>query len=222
MHPRARGIALPHFKFARPGRLDILLRGCSMFDLRTQFPAETPEEGDDVEARSDLIERLFREHNDALLRFLALRLRSYQEAKEVAQEAYVRVLSLDSPGAVSFLRAFLFKTAANLAVDRLRHRARGRRITDAGMFDELREPASPESEAASEQEIAILERLVGELPPKCRAAFLLYKIHGLEFPQVAERMGLSERMVRLYVVRAVAYCRVGLDAALAGKEARRG
>ena len=64
------------------------------------------------------ISRLFSEHNESLIQFLATRLRSVQEAKEVAQEAYVRLLSLEDSGAVSFLRAFLFKTAANLAVDR--------------------------------------------------------------------------------------------------------
>src|SRR5690348_5221013 len=66
------------------------------------------------------IERLFREHNEALIRFLLPRLRSRQAALEVAQEAYVRLLSLDRPGAISYLRSFLFKTAANLSVDRLR------------------------------------------------------------------------------------------------------
>jgi hypothetical protein len=65
-------------------------------------------------SHSELIERLFREHNEALVRFLLARLRSRQAALEVAQEAYVRLLSLDQPGAVSYLRSFLFKTAANL------------------------------------------------------------------------------------------------------------
>ena len=83
----------------------------------TPADALAPEER---RARAELVERLFREHNSALVRFLQARLRSPQEAHEVAQEAYVRLLSLDEPGAVSYLRAFLFKTAANLAVDRLR------------------------------------------------------------------------------------------------------
>lgn len=78
---------------------------------------------DDPSSPTD-IERLFREHNEALLRFIAAKLGSEQEAREVAQEAYVRLLSLHKPEAVSYLRAFLYKTAANLAFDRLRQRAR--------------------------------------------------------------------------------------------------
>src|SRR5882724_1316303 len=71
---------------------------------------------------AERIDQIFREHNHSLLRFLAGRLASEQDAKEVAQEAYVRLLQLDRPEGVSFLKAFLFKTAANLAIDRVRRR----------------------------------------------------------------------------------------------------
>ena len=168
------------------------------------------------------ISRLFSEHNESLIQFLATRLRSVQEAKEVAQEAYVRLLSLEDSGAVSFLRAFLFKTAANLAVDRIRSRNRQQQALDAGLCDESRETPTPDREAASAQEVEIVRRLIGELPPKCRHAFLLHRVHGAEFSEIAQEMGLSERMVRHYVLRAVLYCRAGLDAAQSCKESGRG
>jgi RNA polymerase sigma factor (sigma-70 family) len=174
----------------------------------TAAPVEAPED------RAALITRLFREHNEALIRFLALRLRSQQEAREVAQEAYVRVLNLEQPGAVSFLRAFLFRTAANLAVDRIRHEQTARRTAKAGKFwQELAGVPSAEQSAAHAQELSLAERLIDELPPKCRRAFLLHKVYGLEFSEIAKQMGLKDRMVRNYVVRAVLYCRAGLDAA---------
>ena len=165
------------------------------------------------ETHAELIQRLFHEHNEALIRFLVARLRSQQEAKEVAQEAYVRLLSLDQPGAVSFLRAFLFKTAANLAVDRLRSRQRERDAQRAGLFDDLRETPTPERVLLGAQDISLLSELIKELPPKCRQAFLMQRIYGVQFPDIAAQMGVSERMVRKYVVRALTYCRAGLDAA---------
>lgn len=168
------------------------------------------------------ISRLFSEHNESLIQFLATRLRSVQEAKEVAQEAYVRLLSLEDSGAVSFLRAFLFKTAANLAVDRIRSRNRQRQALDAGLCDESREAPTPDREAATAQEMEIVRRLIGELPPKCRRAFLLHRVQGAEFSEIAKEMGLSERMVRHYVLRAVLYCRTGLDAAQSCQESGRG
>src|SRR5215469_1830023 len=122
-------------------------------------------------AQSELIERLFREHNEALVRFLLARLRSRQAALEVAQEAYVRLLSLDQPGAVSYLRSFLFKTAANLAVDRLRREDVHARATETPLFREFTDDRTPERTAVGEQEIQRLVQLLAALPPKCREAF---------------------------------------------------
>ncbi len=177
--------------------------------------APGPDQGrEDPQQRAELVTRLFREHNEALVRFLALRLRSQQEAKEVAQEAYVRLLKLDQPGAVSFLRAFLFKTAANLAVDRIRHEQMARRVArDSKLLEELSAQPTPEKFATDAQELRLAERLIDELPPKCRRAFLLHKVYGLDFADIAKQMGLGERMVRTYVCRALLYCRAGLDTA---------
>jgi RNA polymerase sigma factor (sigma-70 family) len=161
--------------------------------------------------RAALVERLFREHNEALLRFLVARLRSPQEAREVAQEAYVRLLSLDEPGAVSYLRAFLFKTAANLAVDRLRREGVRSRAREEPLFQEFADFCTPDRRLAAEQSVERLGRLVAALPAKCRRAFVLNRVHGMSFVAIARELDLSERTVRAYVVRALLYCRAGLD-----------
>lgn len=173
---------------------------------------ETAEpDGAERRQRAALVERLFREHNEALLRFLMARLRSHQDAREVAQEAYVRLLSLDEPGAISYLRAFLFRTAANLATDRQRRAAAHLRATDLPLFHEFADVRTPERRAADRQTVQRLERLIGAMPAKCRQAFILYQFEGLEFATIAGRMSISERMVRKYVVRALLHCRTQLD-----------
>jgi len=175
-----------------------------------------------AESHSDHMARLFREHNEALVRFLRKRLGSEQEAKEVAQEAYVRLLSLQSPHVVSFLGAFLYKTAANLAIDRLRSRARQTgRTQDALIRREFHEVPTPDRELAGREDLARLGALIRELPPKCQRALLLLRIYGLEYAEVAAQMGISERMVRIYVMRALVYCRAGLDELHLSKDLRR-
>jgi RNA polymerase sigma-70 factor (ECF subfamily) len=166
--------------------------------------------------RSALIERLFREHNESLLRFLMARLRSPQDAREVAQEAYVRLLSLDQPGAVSYLRAFLFKTAANLAVDRLRRNDVRMRASDVPLFDEFADACTPERELAGTQAVERLARLVAALPEHCRRAFVLNRVHGKSFLEIAEELKVSESSARAYVVRALLYCRARLDEEIQG------
>jgi RNA polymerase sigma-70 factor (ECF subfamily) len=162
-------------------------------------------------AHAELIEKLFREHNDALIRFLTLRLHSSQAAREVAQEAYVRLLSLHEPGAISYLRAFLFRTAANLAVDRQRREGVHSRATELPLFHELTDARTPERRVAGVQEIQYLDGLLAELTPKCRQAFILNRFYGVDFAVIAQEMGVSERSVRAYVERALIHCRERMD-----------
>jgi RNA polymerase sigma factor (sigma-70 family) len=168
-----------------------------------------PEGSDD--SQDQVIERLFREHNEALVRFLRARLRSYQEARDVAQEAYVRLLSLDKPGAVSYLRTFLFRTAANIAIDRRRRAEVHRRVTDLPLFHEFADKLTPERRAAGEETLQRLERLVAALPPRCQQAFVLSQRDGLNTVQIARAMNVSESMARRYVMRALLHCRTRLD-----------
>jgi RNA polymerase sigma factor (sigma-70 family) len=165
---------------------------------------------------ADAVSYLFREHNRALVRYLTARLRSEQEAKEVAQEAYVRLLQLQKPGTPSLLRAYLFKTATNLALDRLRHRkVRNRAEEQAELFEDLTTDRS-ELEDPAKQLLARerADQLLGylqELPIKCRQVINLHRLEGVPQHEVAVRLRFSERMVRRYVTYAMVYCHLRLD-----------
>lgn len=163
--------------------------------------------------RAELVERLFREHNRSLLRFLYLKLNSEQEARDVAQEAYVRVLNLDSPETVSHLRAFLFKTAANIAIDRARARARMTSTPAMALefFEEERADFDPARGVAAREELDLIAQALDELTPKCRQAFLMRRLDGYSSSEIATRMRIPERTVRYYIVEAIVYCRRRLD-----------
>ena len=175
-------------------------------------PMSGPEGGrPKAAARSALVSDLFRDNNRALVRFLLTHLSNEQEAREVAQEAYVRLLQLDQPEAISFLRTYLFRTALNLAIDRVRRRRRTECIERIDLFDECSTDASVEQAVLAEQEVALLKLAVQELKPKCRRAFVLHKFYERSVVDVATEMDLTPRMVRSYIARAVYYCRLRLD-----------
>ena len=159
------------------------------------------------------IEKLFRQHNAALLRFAASKLGSEQEARDVAQEAYVRLLQLDRPETVSYLRAFLFKTVSNLAIDRLRVRRRTPPMCPLTDGDFAVFELSPERQCDGQQTLAIIARALAELPPKCGRIFLMHRMSGLSRSEIAAQFGLGERMVRLYIARALEHLRRRLDEA---------
>ena len=168
------------------------------------------------ESTTAAVSQLFREHNRALVGYLTARLRSEQEAKEVAQEAYVRLLQLQEPGTPSLLRAYLFKIATNLAIDRLRHR-RVQHLAEEQpeLFKDLTTTGS-ESDDPARQLLAReqADQLLGflqELPIKCQQVFSLHRLEGIPQHEVAARLGFSARMVRRYVTYAMVYCHLRLD-----------
>jgi RNA polymerase sigma factor (sigma-70 family) len=162
------------------------------------------------ELHAETVRRLFEEHNRSLVYFLAARLRSVAEARDVAQEAYVRLLQLDNPGAISFLRAYLFRIAANLAVDRLRHRKVKEVASPREFFETLLTRPSPERTVLAEQQLDVIVAALGQLPEKCREAFALHYFAERTIDDIAVSSGVSARMIQKYVARALAHCRASL------------
>jgi RNA polymerase sigma factor (sigma-70 family) len=179
---------------------------------------EPEEQSSNAESsRAELVARLFREHNDALVSFLALRLRSHQDAKEVAQEAYVRLLQLDrSDGAISLLRSYLFRIASNLAIDRLRHRS-VRWNSAASVKAELFESLGPQNDVerglVAAEELDLVRRALLELPGPCQRAFWMHREQGATVAEIALELNVTERMVRHHLSRALVYCQLRMAGA---------
>ena len=162
---------------------------------------------------------LFEEHNAALIRFLSARLPSEEEAKEIAQEAYVKLLGLDEPAAINHFRAYLFRVAANLAANRLTQQHRRAELRKKALVGAASTGPSPERTLYAAQKLAVIQEAIEELPAKCRTAFLLRKVHQLSTTETGERMGLTGRMVRLYVARGLAHCTERLQAVMRDTDA---
>lgn len=184
-------------------------------ELVTEADAAPPEPA--AAPAYNTMAQLYRDHNEALVRFLMTRVDSEQEARDVAQEAYVRMLQLHSPGVVSFLSGYLFKTASNIAIDRMRSRTLQRRVASRDDSQD-RHDAPPEQHLEAREQLELIDRFVEELPPKCQQAFLLHRIDNVSPPEIAARLGVTKRMVHHYLVRALAHVQSGLDAAARGKE----
>lgn len=166
-----------------------------------------PESNESVLEREE-IRTLFQRHNDELVRYLVGRLKSRDEAVEVAQEAYIRLLRLDDTSTIGFLRAFLFRTATNIAIDRQRRRGRAMAYAEHEKADPDTQvfEFTPERQVASQQSLNRVIECIECLPPKCRHAFLEFKFRQRSYDDIAGEMGITASMVRKYVLRALVHC----------------
>ena len=63
----------------------------------------------------------------------------------------------------------------------------------------------------AEQTLRRLGSLIESMPAKCRASFVMSQIHGLDANTIASQLGITDSMVRKYVVRALLQCRAQMD-----------
>ena len=152
---------------------------------------------------------LFREYYDELLGYLTLRLRSRDEARDLTQETFARVLAQDSSVPIKQPRAFLYKTAVNLTIDLFRRKQRHTEesLDAKELRDVLVTPAQQCALVESKEESRLLYDAVLELPPRCREVFLLHLFKDLSHAEIAAHFGISKSMVEKHILRATVHCR---------------
>lgn len=145
--------------------------------------------------------RWFVEHvqpHEALLRaWLQNRFPMETDPDDIVQEAYVRVWQAREKGDVRSPKAFLFATARNLVVDRLR---RQKVLPTESLVKEealsvLAEGFDVPETVARNQELNFLTEAIQSLPERCRQVFTLRKVYGLSRGEIAGRLGISEYTV---------------------------
>ena len=155
-------------------------------------------------SETSLIQTL-RENERDLLQFLAARLKSAFTAQDLVQDLYLKVRSLDNHDDVRNGRAFLFRMAANLAIDHIRQeRRRAELLTEAGDFlTQGLDPATPEQTFLAQDELARLEKALAALPETTRRVFVLSRLDGMTQRQIADVVGLSPSAVFKHLRRAI-------------------
>ncbi|BBK34885.1 RNA polymerase sigma-70 factor (ECF subfamily) [Stella humosa] len=159
--------------------------------------------------------RLVEAHYEELRAFVRRRVGSASAAQDVVQETWLRVAAEpaerapEPPRPLAQARAYIYRVAGNLAIDRLR-RDRLELRHGAGLPLPLEQPGTepgPDRVVAAREEMAILRQAIQELPERCRDAFLLYRGEGLTMRETALRLGISEKTVEKHVAKAMLHCR---------------
>ena len=159
----------------------------------------------DQRAFGDLVRR----HERRVFRLLLRMLGNREEAEDVTQEAF---LSLHRHGhhfrREARFSTFLYRVAANAALNRRRSLSRNRNRVDelkarqqAG-FDLPPGPRGPEDAAAGSEVRARVQEALLDLSPDLRLAVVLCDIEGQSYREVARVLGIPEGTVKSRIHRA--------------------
>lgn len=172
--------------------------------LRTTLVNSTLQnEPNDIGRAADPVEQqqgayltlLFVRYRGSLLRCAERLLGSADDAADLVQETYYRVLRRPlSSGFESIAKVYLFQVLRNLAKDSYRgnrrHFATHHVDLDEGLPDDS---PTPEDIVATEQRVSALLDAMSRLSTEQRMVLLLSREHGLAMDDVARHLGISKR-----------------------------
>jgi RNA polymerase sigma factor (sigma-70 family) len=158
----------------------------------------------------------------ALTHFLQSNWRNRSDIADLRQEVYVRVLEAARAQVPEHTQKFVFTTARNLLIDRVRRDqvVPIEAAADIDLLEFSRDVPGPERSAIARDDLRRLQSALEQLPPRCRQAVVLRKVEGLSLREIAERMGISERTVKAHLgdgMRSLADLRFG-EPAIPGDE----
>lgn len=140
------------------------------------------------------IDALYRQHWGKLCAWLTRRFGHHAiEPEEVAQAAFEKLSRLDTLDHVQNDRAFLYKTATNVALMRLRSANRNREFIDSELvfIGPQVDDITPERIHDSKTRLATLQRSIQKLPSKQREILRRVRIEGQTYHHIAKQTGWS-------------------------------
>lgn len=146
-------------------------------------------------------------HDSQLKSYLRKSFPNVRDVDDVMQESYLRIWKARATHPVHYAKAFLFRVARHVALDRVRHEHRSpidpiRDLSTLGAPDEGGAWAS-----GVERKIELLSDAIAALPERRREIVILRKLKRLSQKETALQLGVSERTVENQLLRGIKQCR---------------
>ncbi|UJP03265.1 MAG: sigma-70 family RNA polymerase sigma factor [Nitrosomonas sp.] len=158
--------------------------------------------------RTAVIDVLYREHHGWLYAWIKKKISCPHNAADLSHDTFIRLLSLPEVPSLREPRAYLLVTANRLMIN-LNRRHKVEEETLHSMFSLISDQSCQDVAHVSAIR-QLLERtllmLIEELDERSRQAFLMARVDGMTYAEIAEAMNVSESRVKQYLVKALAYC----------------
>lgn len=145
---------------------------------------------------------IFHRYKEILFRHAFQMLQDLDEAEDVVQEVFLMLWQKKETLVLTdSLSAYLYRSVRNRILNIMTHQqVVGKYLKSIQSF--IAEGHYSTDEKVRENELArILEREIDELPPRMREVFLLSREEGLSHKEIASRLGISDKTVKLQVTK---------------------
>jgi RNA polymerase sigma-70 factor (ECF subfamily) len=148
---------------------------------------------------------IFDTHFAGVRNYIYYRAGDQDLATDVAQEAFITLWEKKSGLVNSNVKALLFKIAGDLLISQLRKRNVAMRYKAKAIDEQFND--SPEDLMQYKELLQNYERALENLPEKQRTVFLLSRMEGLKYFEIADNLGVSVKAVEKRMKNALEYLR---------------
>jgi RNA polymerase sigma-70 factor (ECF subfamily) len=127
------------------------------------------------------------------------------EAEDIVQETMIKVWNRrDQWDDIDSIEAFCLTICRNLSLDKMKKMANQSQSLGEGEHDmpDRSYSSNPEEQAVQQDRVALVRRLIDELPEKQRSVMQLRDFEGKSYKEIAEIMAISEEQVKVNIFRA--------------------
>lgn len=152
------------------------------------------------------VDEIFRQHHTWLRGRLRKRVANQGDADDVASETFLQLAEDGCRSIIREPRALLTTIAKRILIKLWQ-----REDLEHAYAETLRcmpevVALSPEEHAMLVEAICQIDRALAALPLPVKTVFLLSRLDGLSYPQIAEHMGISAATVERHMKRALLQC----------------
>lgn len=154
-----------------------------------------------------------------LVRFAREFVLSTEDAENIIQDIFIYLWEhQEILGSLSNLNAFLFVLVKNKCIDFIRQkklleqkRKEFEMVMDRELQLKMYALQQFDENALSTEDIeVILNNAINSLPEKCREVFILSRMEGLKYREIAERLNISTKTVENQIITALKKLRIEL------------
>ncbi|MBY8951884.1 sigma-70 family RNA polymerase sigma factor [Pseudomonas sp. PA-1-2A] len=155
---------------------------------------------------SNPVEVLYNDHHHWLTGWLRRKLGCPENAADLAQDTFIRVLSAREAPTLIEPRAFLTTVAKRVLFNFYRRQDLERAYLEALAQMPEHVVPSEEDRAIILQTLLELDQLLDGLPKQVKRAFLLAQLDGLTYAQIGAQLGISIATVKRHLTKAAMRC----------------
>lgn len=136
----------------------------------------------------------FRAHAKILRNYLLYKFGNEEQAEDVTQEAFIKLWENCDKVPMDKAKSFLYTVANNTTLNQIAHQKVVLEYSKNASQNKST-PESPEFILEEEQFKAKLQKAIASLSEAQRSAFLLHRIDGKKYHEIAEILGISVKAV---------------------------